>query len=130
MPSRPRRALRQQRLGVGKGLAEANDVALGALQYRLKSRAPLDERLLAEIAPVQFEQIEAIDARRHMPSVQKREEVRLTVTTGGNQLAVDDAGLSREPQDGRSDLRKPARKIAALRPKTAEETPTLCSWTW
>jgi hypothetical protein len=44
----------------------------------------LNERLLAEIAPVQFEQIEAIHARRDMPPVQQGEEVRLAVPAGGD----------------------------------------------
>jgi hypothetical protein len=44
-------------------------------QQRLKSRAPLHERLLTEIASVQFKKIEAIDARRRMSPVEQRKKV-------------------------------------------------------
>jgi hypothetical protein len=80
----------------------------------LKSCAPLNERLLAEIAAVQFKHIEAIDACRHMPAVQQGEEVGLAVTACGNQLAIDDAGFCREPEDGRGDPLEPAAQIAAI----------------
>jgi hypothetical protein len=46
----------------------------------LKSRTPLHKRLLAEIVAVQFKQIEAIDARRHMSPVEQYKKVGLTVT--------------------------------------------------
>jgi hypothetical protein len=75
-------------LASGKLLAEAKQIALGARQQRLKSRAALNERLLAEITAVHFEQIKAIDARRCIPPVQQRKEIRLAVTACGNQFAI------------------------------------------
>jgi hypothetical protein len=66
----------------------------------LKSRAPLHERLLAKIAPVQFNQIEAVDARRRASPVEQCEETRLAVAACGNQLTVDNAGSCREPEYG------------------------------
>jgi hypothetical protein len=39
--------------------------------------------------------------------------------SGGNQLAVDDAGPRRQREDSRGDRRKPAREIAAFRLKIA-----------
>jgi hypothetical protein len=84
-------------IALGRGLYEITAASRGwdssdALCKRLLC-APLNKRLLAQIARVQFEQIEAIHARRHMSTVQQRKEVRLTLAACGNQLAVDDAVL-------------------------------------
>jgi hypothetical protein len=80
----------------------------------LKSCAPLDKRLLAKITPVQLEEIEAIDARRRIPPVQQRKKVGLAVAAGGNQLAIDDAGLCREPEDRGGDRWEATRKVSPI----------------
>ena len=82
----------------------------------LKSSAPLSERLLAEVAPLQLQQVEAVDARRHVPPVQECEEVGLAMTAGGNQFTVNDAGLRGEPEDSGGDRREAARKSPPFRP--------------
>jgi hypothetical protein len=46
--------------------------------------------------------------------VQEREEVRLAVTTGGDQLTVDDAALRREPEDRGGDRRGATREVATV----------------
>ena len=38
----------------------------------------------------------------------------MTVTTGGNQLAVDDAGPGRESDDGRGDIGEPAGEVGTV----------------
>ena len=78
----------------GKVLAEPDQIAFGALQQRLS--APIDERLLAEIAPIQFEQIEALDAHGHVSAIEQGEEVGFAPLACGDQFAVDDAGLRRD----------------------------------
>jgi hypothetical protein len=70
------RTLVQQGVGIGEAIAKSQQVAFCVRQQRLQPRASLHERLLAEIAAVQFKQIEAIDARRHMSPMQQREKVR------------------------------------------------------
>ena len=49
-----------------------------------------------------------------MPPVQQSKEVGLAVAAGGNQLAINDAGLCREAEDGRGDRWKPAREVSAI----------------
>jgi hypothetical protein len=68
----------------------------------------LHEGLIAKIAALQLQQVEGINARGHVPTVQQREEVWLTVTTGSDKFAIDDAGLRRQPKNGCSDPREPA----------------------
>jgi hypothetical protein len=99
---------------IGKGLAEPDHTALGPRQQRLKPRAALNEWLLAKIAPGELQQIEAIDAGRHMPPVQQSKEVRLSVTASRNQLAIDDAGLRGEAEHGRGDRWESAREVSAI----------------
>jgi hypothetical protein len=63
-------ALRQQDTGVGKALAEADQVALAAGEQCRQFRPPIHERLIAHVASLQLEQIKAVDAHGHMPAVQ------------------------------------------------------------
>ena len=88
-------------------------------QQRLKSRAPLHERLLTEIASVQFKKIEAIDARRRMSPVEQRKKVGLAVTACSDQFTIDDARSCREPQDRRGDPWEAACEIAAIAAENA-----------
>jgi hypothetical protein len=57
-----------------------------------------------------------------MPPVQQREEIGLAVTAGSDQFAVDDAGLRRQPEDGRGDPREAA---PLFRPNWVELAPAL-----
>jgi hypothetical protein len=51
-----------------------------------------------------------------MSAVEQGKEVGLAMLACGDQFAVDDVGLCREPQDGRSDAREAARKVSAIPP--------------
>jgi hypothetical protein len=62
-------ALRQQGIGIGKGLAETDQIALGALQQRLESRAR-SAAATAEEAARKVTPISAIDRRGETRFVQ------------------------------------------------------------
>jgi hypothetical protein len=60
----------------------------------LQPRAPL-HGLIAKVSALQLHKIEAVHAHGDMATVQQREEIGLAVDAGGDQLAIDDAGLRR-----------------------------------
>ena len=61
----------------------------------MKSHPSLHERLLANIAPVYFQQIEAIDTYGDMSAVEEGEEVGTAMNVASDQFAIDDARLCR-----------------------------------
>src|SRR5262249_29849979 len=76
--------------------------------------AALEERIVADVATLDLEQIEAIDAYRCLLDREKEgAEVGLAFGVGRNQLAVNDEGSCWQAEDRCPDLWEAGREVSA-----------------